>query len=253
MKKIHISMAAFPGWSVADAMDYAADGTSEPIFGLLSLDETQLCPQNRGRLTEELCAMLRERHPETRMRLHANVQVLDTRMIMDLSRWNDRRDYWEQLSRISRALDAPAYSAHAGRRSEASLAEVLNATRACEDLMGIPVAVEGHYPAPSGDFHIATLDEYQAVMESGVRYVIDFSHLHICSVAERRRDMALLKALVENDHCLEVHVSDNNGRRDEHRLLQHTPWWWPAMEHIHEGATVFSEGSQLENVARTGA
>lgn len=249
-RPVNVSLAAFPAFTAMDAMARATQGVSEPAIGPLSLAETQICPQNRGQLTEEACAALRRQFPGTRFRLHANVQVLGTRMILDLSRWQSRRDYWQQLATISQCLDAPAYSAHAGRRSEATLSEVLDATRACEDLMGVPTAVEGHYPTTNEAFHIATLAEYRAVMESGVRYVVDLSHIHICAVAERNRDLGLVKALVENERCLEVHLSANNGRRDEHRLITHRPWWWPAIDHIHPRASVFSEGAQLETERR---
>ena len=245
MLTVNVSLAAYAGVGFVDALTRATqDPPTEPVLGQLALCETQLCPQNGGILTEQLAVQLKSAFAQTRLRLHANVRCLPARHILDLSRWHDNRPYWDQLARISRAIDAPAYTAHAGRRSESSFGDVLYATQAAEDLFGCPVGVEGHYPTASMDFHVATWAEYREVMESQVKYVVDLSHLNIVATGERQWDIELVKALVANPRCIEVHLSSNNGQRDQHFTLSRKPWWWAALEHINADATLFSEGAQ---------
>lgn len=72
-------------------------------------------------LDEALADSLGAAHPGTRFRLHANVQVLPMRRLADLSGFALHADWFAQAARISQRLEAPAYTAHAGRRCEADL------------------------------------------------------------------------------------------------------------------------------------
>ena len=63
---------------------------------------------------------------------------------------------------LNKALGATVYSAHAGRRREATFTQMLDNARRCADLFECPVAVEGMYPrrAPGSDeFLVSTWEE----------------------------------------------------------------------------------------------
>ena len=120
---------------------------------------------------------------------------------------------------------------------------MLDNARRCEDLFGCSVAVEGMYPARRQDDLLSTWDEYQALLESPAAFAIDLSHVHILVTRTRRLELQLLREMLNCDRCLEVHVSDNDGTSDQHRVCQRQPWWWPLLQEIHPAAVVFTEGN----------
>ena len=243
--RVNISLAAYPGLAFHEAMDRALrDAPEEPVLGKLQVQDTQLCPQNRGILTPEYADLLLNLYPGTRFRLHANVRVQPSRKILDWSSYGQDLDYWNALANMSRLLHAKAYTAHAGRRSEASLDDILEFAKRAEDLFDCPVGIEGHYPTPNDVFLISHWEEYQKLFESGVNYVVDLSHLHIVAEQSGRRESTLVQEMLACERCIEVHVSGNDGTKDQHRTLSSEPWWWPLMEYIHPAATLFSEGIQ---------
>lgn len=242
---VHLSLAAYPGMEFLHAMERAVrERPTEPALGELSLAEVQLCPQNRGLLTLDYLDVLRGMFPETRFRLHANVRVLPNKEITDWSAWDASSPYWQALAAASRHVQAPAYTAHAGRRCDASLSDVIRASREATDLFGCPVGVEGHYPTPGDVFLVSSWEEYRTLFESGAYYVMDLSHLHIVATQSGRRENTLVQEMLANARCLEVHLSGNDGISDQHRTLNIEPWWWPHLRHIHPATTVFSEGTQ---------
>ena len=97
----------------------------------------------------------------------------------------------------------------------------LQFTQEIEDLFGIPVGVEGHYPTPNGKQHwlISTWQEYQQLLESGVNYALDLSHLNILAVQTNHVEWSLVHELLSSPHCLEIHLSDNHGYADQHLPL----------------------------------
>lgn len=246
MKPVNLSCAAFPRLEFLDAMVMASRPRQEAWVGDLSLAHTQLCPQNRGVLTEDYARMLRELFPGTRFRLHANVRVLPDRMVKDAVDFARDDPYWQQLATVSRLLDAPAYTLHAGERSHGTLDEAFDNVRRLEDMFGCPVGVEGHYLTKNDCFLLSSWEEHEALLESDVAYVIDLSHIQITAAQSGRIEMELLKALLSSPRCLEVHLSDNGGKKDEHLCLSEhrRPWWIDLLGDIGPNATVFSEGFQ---------
>lgn len=243
--RVNLSLAAYPGLSFYDAMEKASkESPEEPLLGKLLLEDTQLCPQNREILTPEYVDMLMALFPATRFRLHANVRVLPSRMILDWSSYGQPQEYWDALASISRQLKAPAYTAHAGRRAEATLPDIIEAARRAEDLFDCPVGIEGHYPTPNDVFLVSNWAEYRTLFESGVNYVVDLSHLHIVAEQSGRRELTLVQEMLACERCIEVHVSANDGTKDQHRTLAREPWWWTLTQYIHPKATIFSEGVQ---------
>jgi len=240
---VHVSLASWPGLRHEQAAQHLSEEISEPLFGVLSTAHVQLVPQNFGMLTEPLAEQLMAAFVQVRFRLHANVRVLPEHRIADLSGYQVHADWFERAARISRRLAAPAYTAHAGLRSESTLPAMLDNARRCADLFGCPVGVEGLYPAPSDPWLVSSWAEYRQLFESGVPYALDLSHLNILAVCSGVRDDALVREMLACQRCIEVHVSANDGRGDWHQVCEQVPWWHPLLASIHPQAVVFSEGN----------
>lgn len=243
--KINLSLAAYPRHSALRAMRRATEEkVSEPLIGRLHLDHVQICPQNTGVLTPEVIQELMLYYPHTQFRLHANARVEYKRQVVDLDSFDPMSSYWKRLRAVSFSLRAPAYTAHAGLRANCSLVDVLANTLRAEDFMGIPVGIEGHYPTPRGIYLLDSWTDYKVLLNSGVNYALDLSHLQILAEQTKMYHTGLMRELLSSAHCLEVHVSDNDGRRDSHKLLEQEPWWWPLLKYVHPNAVIFSEGTQ---------
>lgn len=76
-------------------------------------------------------------------------------------------------------------------------------------------ALETMYPGHL----LGTGAELVQAMEAGVELAVDVSHLHIQRTAGVLSDAELARVLTY-DHIVEVHVSANDGRADQHRPLQ---------------------------------
>lgn len=243
--KVCASLACWPGARYPQAINSVMQGLTEPLWGSLSVARVQLVPQTLGCLTEELVSWLTQSWPDTEFRLHANVRILPQHRIVDLGNLREHRDWLTQASRISRQLRAPAYTAHAGRRSQSSLESTFDNARLAADTFGCPVGVEGMYPAAGDPWLISTWHEYRLLLDSGLPYALDLSHLHILVTHSRRRETSLLQELLASEQCIELHVSDNDGSHDAHRLCTTPPpWWFDHLIYLNPRAAVFSEGNQ---------
>ena len=249
--QVRASLACWPGLTHLAAMQVATRGVRETTLGPLLTDHIQLVPQSSDVLDEGLAEVLARSWPGTRFRLHANVRVLPRRRLADLCTFARDRDWFEAAARVHRIIGACAYSAHAGLRCDANLAEMLNHTRRCSELFECPVAVEGQYPVAGNNPHrflISTWCEYRALFDSGVPYALDLSHLNILAHRSGHRDDTLVAEMLASPACLEVHISDNDGRADTHHVLGREPWWWPLLRHINPSAVVFSEGNHCRHI-----
>lgn len=244
-RPIHVSLGAYGRMPHGLAVSKAVHHTpSDPVLGRLSAQRLQLCPQGRGRLDADFASELVKAYPGIEWRLHANVQLESALRVVDLAHWPQERDWFERLARVSAALKAPAYTAHAGRREQATVTQVLRHVREVEQSLGIPVGVEGHYPTPGGIWLFGCWAEYRTLFESGVRYALDLSHLHILAVQSGRIEWGLLREMVASPNCLEIHVSANDGSADRHEPLTGPAWWLPLLAEAHPDAVIFYEGKQ---------
>lgn len=246
MREICISLACWPGASLIEATQACLDEPlHEPLWGRLSARHVQIVPQTRTTLDEEWIEALVARYPDTQFRLHANVRLQAFGRIVDLSDYPQERAWFERAAQLSRLLRAPAYSAHSGRRAQASLAQIFDAARALSELFECPVAIEGQYPTRDGAWLIDSWEEYRALLESGVPYALDLSHIKILAHRSRRLEHSLLQDLLQSPQCIEVHVSDNDGLHDSHAMCAlPAPWWIEFLPYANENAIIFSEGNQ---------
>jgi len=241
---IHPSLGAWRAMSAESAIQMARSA-SEPLFGALDCAHAQVCPQNPGKLTPETAARLREQNPDVQFRLHANAQVAGWSSHADASTFPSFRDYFRALKAVSEAFGAAGYTWHAGKRANATLAEVLDRTRALQDEWGIEVGIEGMYPTDNDRYILSTWGEYRALLASGVSYALDLSHLNILAHRSGVREDGLVAELLSSPSCMEVHISGNNGDADTHGQLATEPWWWGLLDRVNDRALIFTEGGQI--------
>jgi hypothetical protein len=209
----------------------------------------QLVPQCAGIIDEALAESLASSYPQTQFRLHANVRVLGDHRLADLSRFGQQLDWFVRAAQIHRVLGAPAYSSHAGRRVNASLQTVFGNARQAADLFGSPVAIEGLYPDRRDTWLLSTWAEYAALLDAGVPYALDLSHLNILAYRTQRWETGLVQELVDNPLCIEIHESGNDGHWDDHGQIEgelDNVWWAPMLAHVREDCVVFTESIHRE-------
>ncbi len=242
-RPVNLSLSSFLRRSPEEALQAALAGVDFPVLGTLSCVDAQLCPQNHGRLTAERVTALRAANPGIAFRLHANVQVLDRRVLQDVADFDPAEPYWQALKAVNDALGAPAYTAHAGLRKTCSMAQMIDKVRALEDFLEAPVGVEGHYPAKGNPFLMNRWEEWGQVLQSGIRFVVDVSHAAIIAHWTRCPAGSLVREMLSAEQCLEVHLSGNNGIADQHRDVSGAEWWWPLLDSAHDKAVFFYEGA----------
>lgn len=242
----HVSLGAYGRLSHAEAIRLALTNPPvDPLLGQLHTRHLQLCPQNQGQITAELAMQLKQDYPDIQFRLHANVQLEPQPRWVDLCDWPDAQAWFKQVAFISGLLGASVYTAHAGRRCKASVDQVLRYVREAEQVLGMAVGLEGHYPDRDDRWLISSWAEYQALLESGVPYALDLSHLHILACQTGHVEYGLVSEMLNSPCCLEVHLSGNDGSGDQHQPLDrdNPPWWWTLLlTSVHPNAVIFAEG-----------
>ncbi len=83
------------------------------------------------------------------------------------------------------------------------------------ETQGRSIVLETMYPG----YRLGTGEELDAAMDRQLRLAVDVSHLFIQRTAGVLSD-ATLRRLYDYAHVAEVHVSQNDGRHDSHRLLR---------------------------------
>jgi len=251
----HYEKRQYLAWRIPWKNHFAAaqiacsENVQEPFWGKLSHEHLQLCPQNFGHLSEDLVVVLKEKFGnQAQFRLHANVRVLPKHVIADLSGFDAFQDYFSQAAKISKMLDAPAYTAHAGKRSECNIEKLFENTRRVQDMFGCPVGIEGHYPTKSNDYLINSWLEYQHLFNSGLSYALDLSHLNIIAAKSGTKEVSLIQEMLSSDQCLEVHLSENDGIGDTHQQIKAAPWWYECLPYVNESATIFQRAIRCDQL-----
>lgn len=246
MRPIQHTLGSYPGLRFTDAMSRALADTH-----LGGTAHVQLCPQNHGILDlhcDELAAM----SPHTQFRLHANVRIEGHERHYDASSTgNDADAYFRGLAAMSHRLGASVYTLHAGDRLGRDLEVLAARIRWLEDTFGHKVGVEGHYPALGNRYWLSSWEEYRWLLDSGLDYALDLSHLHIVATRARRAELGLTRELLASERCIEVHLSGNDGLSDLHVRLADCPdyWWKAALDAIHPAADIFYEGNEVRGDA----
>ncbi|WP_455233369.1 hypothetical protein [Geopseudomonas aromaticivorans] len=241
-RRVDLSLASFPGRPFLESLMRAEQGIEVPVLGHLTCQQVQLCPQNRGTMKISLAEQLRADHPQLAFRLHANVRVLSRPMIIDVADFDPEHPYWLELREVHRALGARVYTAHAGLRRTATMTQMIDNVRRMADFFDSPVAVEGHYPAKGDPYLMSWWAEWEQVFNAGVPFVVDVSHAQIVARLGGGPRMDLLGEMLASERCLEIHLSGNDGTRDQHRPMTGGEWWWPLLERANPAATLFYEG-----------
>jgi hypothetical protein len=231
---IQATTAQFPGFTFAEACDKISEGVTEG-FGMVQMEHVQLCPQASDFVDEKCIVTLQNRYPHTKFRLHANVRIDRTLRIFDASRYSKKTKwYYERLADLSRQLSASGYSLHAGYREDASLEEMRHNILEIQSFFPCDVMVEGMYPDERKDWLVKNWEEYQWMMESGLLYAIDLSHLNIVKKRLKTVDLGLVYEILLHPNCREVHLSHNYGNHDSHLQLKSTFFeeaWWKDIWH----------------------
>jgi sugar phosphate isomerase/epimerase len=239
---VHVTTAMFAGHKFESALEMANAGVAES-YGAASIAHVQLCPQSHGILDVAMAEQLRAKYPGTRFRPHANVRVTREFHKYDASTpWNVSRPYFERLAEVNHALGGEPYSLHAGRRGSADLARMADNVRRVQDVMGVPVAVEGLYPDPAREWLLGSWSEYAWLLESGLNIAVDLSHLNIVAEVSGERQDALVRELLASPLTREVHISSNSGTLDQHQPVAGSEWWWALLDSVNPAAVFFSEG-----------
>lgn len=240
--RIQSATARYPGFSYPRAMECLKQSGA-------GIEDVQLCPQTPFPLTPERLAQLQEDYPDTRFRLHANVPLESGRSYFTAAEalLPEALPVFQQWAELHRQTGAPVYSLHAssaktGRPS--SREAFVRGVRVLEELFESPVAVEGLYPDTKRQNFIATWEEYRWLLDSGLSYALDLSHLNIVKTREHLLPVQLVQDLLASPRCLEIHISGNDGRRDSHRHCTTEVWWGSLLEKANPNAVIFSEEDQ---------
>ena len=250
---VHATTACLPTQNYEVVARKLAQGLQQHPWGQLSCKHVQICPQHPSWLDEELLDQIAAALPSSKLRLHATVPVMREHYVGEMAWWGPHSEhYWKRVAQLSRHIKAQAYTFHAGTRQGHTFEECLDEARRFEDLFGCRVGIEGLYPDVFGkrSHLVETWEEYRALMDSGIGYAIDLSHLQIVAKVTRRIELDLTRDLLSHPNCMEIHVSDNDCVSDRHQQMRPDAqeiWWMPLLAQAardNPDAAIFSESSR---------
>lgn len=218
--------------------------TSDPFLGNITTEHVQLCPQNANINSLDTIGLLAEKYPDTQFRLHADVKLKGRFTKADLC-WFKKENIsnWQCIADVSNMLKAPCYSLHAGERKECSLEKLFDNYFQLQELFDCPIAIEGHYPASNDMWLLSKWQEHEELLKhDDICYVIDLSHLNIIANRYGWQD-DLVRELISDKRCLEIHVSANEGKADSHQPIEVKPYWYEFLTIANTEAEIFYEGN----------
>jgi len=241
---VYGSTANLPREHVIAAVEALTNGFYTEDFGMIESDHIQLTPQARGVIDEALVDTLFDRFSGTKFRFHTNIKIEDKLKIVDCSSPNSQA-YWARVGELSNRIKAPLYSFHAGFKNECSKKRLIENYFMIERYFDCEIAIEHGYPTREGrkQWWLNCWSELDwMINKTEINYVIDLSHINIIARNEGRQD-DLLKYLLENKRCKEIHVSANDGLKDSHRRIESEQWWYAFIDNFNAESKVFSEGN----------
>lgn len=225
--------------------------TYEPLLGVISAEHIQICPQHAHYFDTQTAEELLEKFPKVQFRLHADVRLKNKRGVsIDLSDYSkDTSWYFKELAQLSKKLGSKFYSLHAGKR-KVNLEQLKEQYLRVQDIFNdVIVCVEGLYPASQGKWIIDSWSEYAWLAENSIPYAIDLSHLKIVEKKLGLND-DLIKDLIKNPLCEEIHISFNDGNLDSHNIAQNEysnefDRYKTFLKAKQEKSVIFTEGNQV--------
>ena len=145
-------------------------------------------------------------------------------------------DYFERLTDFLASNSITAYSVHGGSfstvsdrvKAYATFLENVHSLHSCCQTRGIVLGVETMYPTLPTQQTEYLLDNASEVAQfcqdaPQVKIVLDLAHLNIWHDRSLETKLQWLKLPPEK--LLEIHISDNDGRRDIHGRITQKTWW----------------------------
>ena len=143
-------------------------------------------------------------------------------------------DYFQRSIEWLAKMDITAYSVHPGSYTanyeaawELFLTNLEWLSKLCASHK-IELGVETMYPIRNENrrYFLDNLESIDALKQSlpNLKWVLDLAHLNLWQ--EHRLEAINLLG----DCLLEIHISDNDGRRDLHTAVSNKTWWLPYLE-----------------------
>lgn len=250
---INGATAMFPGFAHEDAINKIQTGIPS-FLGEIGAHHIQLCPQSYGVVSLESVERLRNIFPKVSFRPHANIRLNRSMQHFDASTdvgVTEVESYFKQYREVCTILSSQAVSIHAGRRSNNSIEGMLDNVSRIQDILRVPVGVEGLYPDSKNTWLLSTHEEYEMLLKKEVFFAIDLSHWNILYAKTKEMHADILLELLTSPRCMEIHLSGNNGSGDYHEKIRKPPRWMPIwMEAFQKGvsAIIFSEEDQVKKM-----
>lgn len=144
------------------------------------------------------------------------------------------RDYFRRAIEWLAKISVTAYSVHPGSYTDCSKAAweifLTNLEWLKAECLShkIELGVETMYPIYNENRRyflddLDSIEQLKAIFPD-LKWVLDLAHLNLWR-SDRLEAIYLLK-----DRLLEIHLSDNDGRRDLHTAISEQTWWLPHLE-----------------------
>jgi hypothetical protein len=248
--EIFAASAIYPGSTHLESLRAVYDGVSE-WFGPLSTGHFQICPQHPGQINEKSLNAILAAFPTTKLRLHANCFVSKKRIVkgMDLNDLHSEHKPLKRLAALSKHINASTYSIHAGYKSSGTRDSIIDKQKLLSDWFECDVAVEHLYPTASSEYILDSYDDLKWMMDCALPMALDISHFQIIAKHSGYVDLDLLRQILNYEHLLEIHLSENDGCMDAHATTDVEPWYWKYLVQSkaassHNRTQIFSEGNQ---------
>lgn len=251
LKNISPASACFPGYPLETSISLLYSKLpKENFIKNWDYSNIQICPQHIGFINERSAEQIKFKYQSTNFRLHANVRLFTKLKNFDAgSNMQEEQDYIYNLKKISNILDSKAYSYHAPNSEFLDWENIRNNVLFLQDYLKIPVAIEGLYPTKKRTYWDNSFYVYEKILNSDLNFAIDLSHLNIAyskmSKLEQQEFYELSVKLINNNRCLEIHISGNDGSHDEHKPIQGNEWWFGLLSELNSQSPIlFCESRQ---------
>ena len=234
----------------------------------ITKDKVEISAPHDFQPNNELAAILKEYKEEgIKFTLHNYFPVPKKSIVLNIAA-SDQEQYDASRNLVNNALfladiaGAPLYGIHAGylskakadnkgnfifdneeERYEVALNRALNFINSVIkdfDKKGISLIIENLFPSPkkrhSLNCTVAEIRELMNQTPKNVGFLLDLGHLNVSSVIlDFDRNNALDQILDEfSNRLLEVHISENNGLKDEHLAVKKNSWQLEALNKINK-------------------